>query len=85
MTTTSPGGALQAQIDLALVPSWGNNAKYVSKVVVPKGTIIYEGVAAPQSILTNSKKHILGTLPGGGNPGAPAAPAVAAAAPAAPV
>ena len=67
LTETPPGGALQAQIDLALVPSWGNNAKYVTKVVVPKGTIIYEGVAAPQNILTNSKNYILGTLPGGGN------------------
>ena len=40
--------------------------EHVSKVVVPKGTKIYEGVAAPQNIL-DSRGNIIGVLPGGGN------------------
>ena len=38
----------------------------MTKVVVPKGTLIYEGIAAPQSIY-DSLKNVIGTLPGGGN------------------
>lgn len=50
MTRTPPSGALQSQLDLALNPEWGNTATSVTKVVVPKGTVIYEGTAAPQAI-----------------------------------
>ncbi len=66
MSRTPQGGGLQSQLDLALNPSWGNTTEHVSKVVVPKGTKIYEGVAAPQNIL-DSRGNIIGVLPGGGN------------------
>ena len=62
MTRTPQNGAMQSQFDLALNPDWGNNAAYVEKVVVPKGTTIYEGVAAPQTINGGA-----GKLLGGGN------------------
>lgn len=39
-----------------------NSALYVEKVTVPKGTVIYEGTAAPQVINGGA-----GYLPGGGN------------------
>ena len=56
MTRTPQNGGLQSQVDLALNPQWGNNATSVTTVIVPKGTTIYEGFAAPQ-----------GNLVGGGN------------------
>ena len=43
-------------------PEWGNTAQYVTRVVVPKGTVIYEGTAAPQIINDGT-----GYLTGGGN------------------
>ena len=49
-------------MDLALNPDWGNIATQVTKVVVPKGTTIYEGTAAPQVINGGA-----GELLGGGN------------------
>ena len=60
------GGGLQSQLDLALNPSWGNTTENITKVVVPKGTTIYEGIAAPQNIY-DSLGNVIGTLPGGGN------------------
>lgn len=63
---TPQNGHLQSQLDLALNPEWGNTAENISKVVVPKGTTIYEGVAAPQDIV-DSIGNTIGTLPGGGN------------------
>ena len=63
---TPQNGHLQSQLDLALNPEWGNTAENISKVVVPKGTTIYEGVAAPQDIV-DSIENTIGTLPGGGN------------------
>ena len=62
MTRTPQNGAMQSQLDLALNPDWGNNAAYVELVTVPKGTTIYEGVAAPQTINGGA-----GNLLGGGN------------------
>ncbi len=55
-TRTPPSGPLQSTIDSALDPAWGNTAENVNTIVVPKGTTIYEGTAAPQ-----------GGLVGGGN------------------
>ena len=66
MSMTPQNGGLQSQLDLALNPAWGNTTENVTKVVVPKGTLIYEGIAAPQSIY-DSLKNVIGTLPGGGN------------------
>ncbi len=50
MTRVPQNGAMQSQLDLALNPDWGNSARNITKVVVPKGTVIYDGVAAPQTI-----------------------------------
>lgn len=66
VSRTPQGGGLQSQLDLALNPSWGNTTENVSQVVVPKGTVIYEGTAAPQNI-TDSLGNTIGTLPGGRN------------------
>ena len=40
MSMTPQNGGLQSQLDLALNPAWGNTTENVTKVVVPKGTII---------------------------------------------
>ena len=66
LTRTPQGAGLQSQLDLALNPSWGNTTENITKVVVPKGTTIYEGFAAPQNIY-DSLGNIIGKLPGGGN------------------
>ncbi len=66
MSMTPQGGGLQSQLDLALNPAWGNTTENVTKVVAPKGTTIYEGIAAPQNIY-DSLGNVIGTLPGGGN------------------
>ena len=47
-TRSAPAGPLQAQIDLALRPEWGNTATSMSQINVPAGTVIYEGAAAGQ-------------------------------------
>ena len=62
MSRTPQSGGLQSQLDLALNPKWGNAATNVTKVTVPKGTIIYEGFAGPQTINDGA-----GFLMGGGN------------------
>lgn len=59
-------GGLQSQLDLALLPEWGNSASNVARVVVPKGTVIYEGRAAPQ-VIRDSMGNKIGQLPGGGS------------------
>ena len=56
-----PSGPLQSQLDLALNPTWGNTADNVVTIRVPPGTLIYEGVAAPQPISGGS------SYLGGGN------------------
>lgn len=66
MSMTPQGGGLQSQFDLALNPVWGNTTENITKVVVPKGTTIYEGIAAPQNIY-DSLGNVIGTLPGGGS------------------
>jgi hypothetical protein len=55
-----PSGPLQAQIDSALNPAWGNTASEVATIRVLAGTTIYEGAAAPQPIPG-------GSLMGGGS------------------
>ncbi len=47
-TRTRPAGPLQAQMDSALLPEWGNAATNVAAIRVPAGTTIYEGAVAPQ-------------------------------------
>jgi RHS repeat-associated protein len=55
-TRTPPSGPLQARIDLALNPAWGNTANQTVRIDVPAGTTVFEGAAAAQ-----------GRLVGGGN------------------
>ncbi|QMV42440.1 RHS repeat-associated core domain-containing protein [Cohnella cholangitidis] len=62
MTRVPQNGGIQSQVDLALKPEWGNTTQYVTKVTVPKGTVIYEGTAAPQTINGGA-----GQLIGGGD------------------
>ncbi len=62
MTRVPQNGGMQSQLDLALDPMWNNSCEYVTKVIVPKGTVIYEGTAASQSINGG-----VGQLLGGGN------------------
>ncbi len=66
LSRTPQSGGLQSQLDLALNPAWGNSTENVIKVIVPKGTTIYEGIAAPQNIY-DSLGNVIGRLPGGGN------------------
>jgi len=65
VTTVEQNGGLQSQLDLALNPQWNNTTENVGRVVVPKGTHIFEGIAAPQDIL-DSLGNKIGSLIGGG-------------------
>lgn len=65
-STTPQNGHLQSQLDLALVPEWGNTVENVTSIVVPKGTTVFEGTAAPQYIY-DSMGNIIGELLGRGN------------------
>jgi hypothetical protein len=49
-TATKPLGSVQAQIDLALNPQWGNRAESISVFKIPKGTKIYEGFVEQQIV-----------------------------------
>lgn len=57
-TRTPPAGPLQARIDSAMLPKWGNTANSVSKITVPKGTTIFEGFAAPQGNLVGGGSQV---------------------------
>jgi RHS repeat-associated protein len=59
-TRVRPAGPLQAQIDLALLPEYGNEASHVARILAPAGTRIYEGAVAP---MANDVLY----LAGGGN------------------
>ena len=63
MSRIPQNGGLQSQLDLALNPAWGNTVENVTKVIVPKGITIYEGIAAPQNIY-DSLGNVIGMLPG---------------------
>ena len=47
---TAPSGALQAQLDGAINPAWGNTIERVATARVPAGTTIYEGAAGEQGL-----------------------------------
>jgi len=64
-TRVKPSGALQTQLDSAILPEWGNTFAHVAEIRVPAGTTIYEGVAAPQKLATNELP--VGELLGGGD------------------
>lgn len=55
-TRLKPLGRLQALIDFAIHPAWGNYRLECSVLIMPPGTIFYEGPVAAQ-----------GPLVGGGN------------------
>lgn len=55
---TPPQGPLQVRMDLALKPEWGNTATSVSRITVPKGTVIFEGAAAPQGNLLGGGSQV---------------------------
>jgi RHS repeat-associated protein len=57
-TRTAPTGPLQARIDSALAPQWGNTAQSVSTIRVPPGTTIFEGFAAPQGNLIGGGSQV---------------------------
>ena len=58
-TRTKPTGPMQAQLDLALKPEWGNTATRTTAITVPKGTVVYEGVAAPQGSMTGGGSQVI--------------------------
>ena len=64
-TRIKPSGGLQAQLDSALLPEWGNTVEHVAEIRVPAGTTIYEGYAAPQAVLHGEEK--VGEILGGGS------------------
>jgi hypothetical protein len=57
-TRIPPAGPLQAMIDSALNPAWGNTAQNVATIRVPAGTTIYEGFAAPQGGLLGGGSQV---------------------------
>ncbi len=69
----TPAEALQAQLDLALNPHWGNDASVLVRADVPAGHEVFEGAAAPQRVGPPGPDgrvpdHLsLGEVPGGGS------------------
>jgi len=57
-TRVAPAGPLQATMDLALNPAWGNTAAQVARISVPAGTTIYEGAAAAQGALLGGGSQV---------------------------
>jgi len=49
---------MQATIDLALNPQWGNTAVQVARIQVPAGTTIFEGAAAAQGGLVGGGSQV---------------------------
>ncbi|WP_154901725.1 Hint domain-containing protein [Gimesia maris] len=62
-TRTKPTGPLQSRLDSALLSEWGNTARNVTTIQVPRGTTVFEGFAAPQV----GKAKPFETIIGGGN------------------
>ncbi len=58
-TSTPPAGPYQAMVDSALLPSWGNTMTQVTTIRVPPGTVIFEGVAAPQGALVGGGSQVV--------------------------
>ena len=56
---TAPTGPLQATMDSALNPAWGNTAQNVATIRVPAGTTIYEGAVAPQGNLLGGGSQVV--------------------------
>jgi hypothetical protein len=58
LTRAKPRGPLTSVIDSSLDQNWGNTATKVIKLKIPKGTKLYEGVAAPQRGLVGGGNQI---------------------------
>ena len=58
-TREKPTGVYQATIDSAIKPEWGNSLDKVSVIRVPKGTRLFEGVAAPQGGLVGGRSQVV--------------------------
>jgi hypothetical protein len=48
-TTQGVANRMQAKVDAALLPEWGNSRAYEAAIVIPKGTIINIGKVAEQT------------------------------------
>ncbi len=57
-TRTPPSGPVQSVLDSALNPAWGNTATNVTRIQVPSGVKIYEGVAAAQGGLVGGGSQV---------------------------
>jgi hypothetical protein len=62
-----PSGPLQAQLDSALDPSWGNKATGWVEINVPAGNKFYEGAVSPVVLQSSGSKLPIGQLYGGGS------------------
>jgi len=60
---TESTGSMQASLDSALLPEWGNTASRTSSIIAPKGTEVFEGSAASQTSAIGTR----GEYYGGGN------------------
>lgn len=61
-TTLQPSGPLQATLDLALHPSFGNTAEFLATSEIPQGTLIFEGFAGPQGAMIGGGPQVF--IPG---------------------
>lgn len=70
-TRTRPSGNLQNSMDSALLNDFGNTQGFMTTIRVPKGAIIFEGIAAPQVFphfnASRAINNPIQTVPGGGN------------------
>ncbi len=62
-----PTGPLQATLDSALDPSWGNHATRWVEIVVPPDTILYEGFVSEVALHAGNFNIKVGQLLGGGH------------------
>jgi hypothetical protein len=64
VATAPATNRIQAKIDSALLPEWGNTRQFEATIVVPKGTVVNIGTVAPQTtksgtVLTGGADQIL--------------------------
>ena len=64
-TTNKPTGPIQATIDSAIDPAWGNTPKKWIEIEVPRGQTLYLGHAA--ALRPGVAGSVSATLPGGGS------------------
>jgi len=65
-TRDKPAGPVQAIIDSALDPTWGNSGTHWIRIEVPVGTTLHEGVAAAQrGIVGGGNQIVIEQIPSG--------------------